>query len=212
MENFLQAEAKTETLDPPPILSERKGKKGGKKRTRKSRKKAPLQASPSIGFQGYTIVRVAWRRGKERGERYQTGPSYTNHPALHVYTYTYRVSFKRHAKGSGTEEKGMRRQDELVSLLAWCRSSLEQPIPPLPYPIVSRLPEQPVRPLSLPVPRHHPPHPLGGSSIRRKIRALLTAETRISSIPVSSIPFKNSREPFQLIRVPGGERNRRRAM
>lgn len=154
---------------------------------------------------------MAWRRGKERGERYQTGPSYTNHPALHVYTYTYRVSFKRHAKGSGTEEKGMRRQDELVSLLAWCRSSLG-PIPPLPYLIVSRLPEQPVRPLSLPVPRHHPPHPLGGSSIRRKIRALLTAETRISSIPVSSIPFKNSREPFQLIRVPGGERNRRRVM
>lgn len=69
---------------------------------------------------------MAWRRGKVSSERYQTGPSYTNHPTCtpHVYTYIRRgVSFKRHAKGSGTEEKGMRRQDELVSFTGLVRRS-----------------------------------------------------------------------------------------
>lgn len=75
----------------------------------------------SIGFQGYTIVRVAWRRGEERANGFEPGLVI---PTSRRYVYVYRVSFEQNAKGSGTEEKGMRR-DELVSFgdLAWCRSS-----------------------------------------------------------------------------------------
>lgn len=64
---------------------------------------------------------MAWRRGKERANDFEPGLVI---PTSQRYVYVYRVSFEQHTKGSGTEEKGMRR-DELVLFddLARCRSS-----------------------------------------------------------------------------------------
>lgn len=67
-----------------PILSEKKERKT-KKKDKENQEESLSKASSSIGFQGYTIVRVAWRRGKERANGIKPGLVI---PTIQRYTYT----------------------------------------------------------------------------------------------------------------------------
>ena len=125
------------TLHPPaprvaPKANQRERKRKKENEEGDSNAIADDRTRSSIEFQGYTIVRVAWRRGEERANGFEPGLVIPTSPALRICIYT--VCIVRAAR-EGKWNRRERYAERWTSFVSgddsvWCRSSLRPIVPP----------------------------------------------------------------------------------